>query len=402
MSIDWDGIKHRHPPSSIAERAGVHRITRAGRVYKGLCPFHDDHNPSFVIDDDTGKFACLAECGWCGGHSAGDIFDFVQELYGMEIKEAVAWIDGNIPTTTQPRPQRKPDPVKITIPDQAEMVRYVRESKRNEQQARKQWMARSIPPSAVRDYCIGYVKAFRPKTPARLSNGATIWRHPAPRYTIPWYDVRGNVVAINQRLDEAYAETAIESIEIADVVRKDIAKDRGISESDVSNKMLFDYIFGDKYWFKSGSSILNRIYNIQSVAHMVPSGLVQPQMPFVVSSEGEINVHTATHVLGVPAIGLKKSSTRYLAQALQNVEILIILEDRDEVRFQTDGTAFYPGQEIANRVEDASGKVPNQSVFRLTVPEGYGDINDMAGDNTLIDWFDAELSRIGLDREKTK
>ena len=36
-------------------------LKRAGRVYKGLCPFHSEKTPSFQVDPDKG----WVECGYC-------------------------------------------------------------------------------------------------------------------------------------------------------------------------------------------------------------------------------------------------------------------------------------------------------------------------------------------------
>ncbi len=49
----------------------------------GLCPFHEDHNPSFSVNIETGLFNCFA----CG--KKGDIFTFYQELKGVDFPTAL-------------------------------------------------------------------------------------------------------------------------------------------------------------------------------------------------------------------------------------------------------------------------------------------------------------------------
>ncbi|MCP4374181.1 MAG: hypothetical protein GY797_39670, partial [Deltaproteobacteria bacterium] len=49
----------------------------------GLCPFHDDHKPSFSVNYTDGVFNCFA----CGVN--GDIFDFYQKLRGVDFKTAL-------------------------------------------------------------------------------------------------------------------------------------------------------------------------------------------------------------------------------------------------------------------------------------------------------------------------
>ena len=58
-------------------------LVQRGRVFKGLCPFHEDNNPSMDVDPDRGTFRCWA----CNEH--GDVFTFIQKRYGYEFPEAM-------------------------------------------------------------------------------------------------------------------------------------------------------------------------------------------------------------------------------------------------------------------------------------------------------------------------
>ncbi|HXX40228.1 MAG TPA: DNA primase [bacterium] len=57
-------------------------LRRAGRNYKGLCPFHSEKTPSFTVDPERGFFYCF------GCHAGGDVFDFVMRIGGMPFNEA--------------------------------------------------------------------------------------------------------------------------------------------------------------------------------------------------------------------------------------------------------------------------------------------------------------------------
>lgn len=48
----------------------------------GLCPFHDDHNPSFVV------YPTRYKCFSCG--ASGDAIQFYRDHYGMSFTEAKA------------------------------------------------------------------------------------------------------------------------------------------------------------------------------------------------------------------------------------------------------------------------------------------------------------------------
>jgi len=49
----------------------------------GCCPFHDDKNPSFAFNRQTGKWACFAGCG------KGGPFDFIMQTTGWSFKDAL-------------------------------------------------------------------------------------------------------------------------------------------------------------------------------------------------------------------------------------------------------------------------------------------------------------------------
>lgn len=58
-------------------------LRRAGSSHKGLCPFHDDKNPSLHVNDDKGMFYCFS----C--KAGGDVFAFLQRIKGCDFKEAL-------------------------------------------------------------------------------------------------------------------------------------------------------------------------------------------------------------------------------------------------------------------------------------------------------------------------
>lgn len=58
-------------------------LKKRGRTYLGLCPFHDDHHPSFSVDPTRQVFRCWA----CG--KAGDVIAFVQERERLTFREAL-------------------------------------------------------------------------------------------------------------------------------------------------------------------------------------------------------------------------------------------------------------------------------------------------------------------------
>ncbi len=58
-------------------------LKRAGTVYKGLCPFHAEKTPSFIVTPERETWHCFG----CGEH--GDIFTFLMRRDGLEFREAL-------------------------------------------------------------------------------------------------------------------------------------------------------------------------------------------------------------------------------------------------------------------------------------------------------------------------
>jgi DNA primase len=59
------------------------KLNKTGRSYKGLCPFHQEKTPSFIVFPDSGNFHCFG----CG--KGGDAFTFYQGVEHVEFKEAL-------------------------------------------------------------------------------------------------------------------------------------------------------------------------------------------------------------------------------------------------------------------------------------------------------------------------
>lgn len=66
-------------------------LKRAGSVYKGLCPFHSERTPSFVVFPHTGTWHCFGACG-----TGGDIFTFVMRKENLAFREALEWLAAQV------------------------------------------------------------------------------------------------------------------------------------------------------------------------------------------------------------------------------------------------------------------------------------------------------------------
>src|SRR5579875_2550077 len=79
-----DELRARRPlPALIGRRV---KLARAGRQWKGCCPFHGEKTPSFHVYDDH------YHCFGCGVH--GDAISFVMQAQGAGFMEAVEQLAG--------------------------------------------------------------------------------------------------------------------------------------------------------------------------------------------------------------------------------------------------------------------------------------------------------------------
>lgn len=59
------------------------KLKRTGKNYSGLCPFHNEKTPSFIVSPDLQRYKCFG----CG--QTGDIYNFLQEIESIDFPEAL-------------------------------------------------------------------------------------------------------------------------------------------------------------------------------------------------------------------------------------------------------------------------------------------------------------------------
>ena len=63
--------------------SGYIRLQRKGSNYVGICPFHNDRNPSMSVNQSRQIYHCFS----CG--AGGDVFKFVMEYENLTFPEAL-------------------------------------------------------------------------------------------------------------------------------------------------------------------------------------------------------------------------------------------------------------------------------------------------------------------------
>lgn len=101
--IDKEQIAEIKNSVNIVEIIGeVVSLSKAGRNYLGLCPFHGEKTPSFNVVEDKQFYHCFG----CG--RSGDVFKFIEEYRGVTFMDAVQIVSekAGIAIPNQARPHQ--------------------------------------------------------------------------------------------------------------------------------------------------------------------------------------------------------------------------------------------------------------------------------------------------------
>ena len=81
-------------------------LQKAGRNYKGLCPFHADTSPSFIVFPEGQRWHCFGACG-----TGGDVFTFLMKRENLDFSEALRLLAqrAGIPLAPRTEQQKEKD-----------------------------------------------------------------------------------------------------------------------------------------------------------------------------------------------------------------------------------------------------------------------------------------------------
>ena len=195
-------------------------IKKTGKGYVGLCPFHDDHNPSMHVDDEKGLFHCFS----CG--AGGDILGFYMRYNNITFPEAISELAKRANISVEKRPHitkaksQAPALLKINSGVSKFYHRVLLESGKSKV-AREYLSQRNISSDVIKEFSIGYapegwdtlVKYLtKNKVPLPLAEkiGLVVKRNSGEGYydrfrnriMFPIKNVDGNVIGFGGRIIE--------------------------------------------------------------------------------------------------------------------------------------------------------------------------------------------------------
>jgi len=80
------------------------KLRRTGKNYSGLCPFHNEKTPSFIVSPDHQTWHCFGQC-----NEGGDIFRFVMKKEGWDFKEALQFLAERAGVKLEPYKAERPE-----------------------------------------------------------------------------------------------------------------------------------------------------------------------------------------------------------------------------------------------------------------------------------------------------
>ncbi|MGT2737683.1 DNA primase [Streptococcus orisratti] len=157
MAIDKETIAEIKNSVNIVDVIGeVVSLSKAGRNYLGLCPFHKEKTPSFNVIEDRQFFHCFG----CG--KSGDVFKFIEEYRQVSFLESVrivaerSGISVQVETTPQQNRSAHPNQALLDIhQDAAKFYHAVLMTTKVGQEARAYLAERGMTDQLLEEFNIG-------------------------------------------------------------------------------------------------------------------------------------------------------------------------------------------------------------------------------------------------------
>ena len=189
------------------------QLRHRGRTHTGLCPFHNEKTPSFVVYPETQSFYCFG----CG--AGGDVITFIKKINNVDYIEAVKFLAGRAGMAL-PEEDDQTGRLRsriISINKDAARCYFSRLNSDAGRVGRAYWRGRGLSDATIKRFGLGYAPdSFRETRDHLKSLGYTedellaaglikrsekggtfdFFRH---RVMIPIFDLRGNVIAFSGR-----------------------------------------------------------------------------------------------------------------------------------------------------------------------------------------------------------
>jgi DNA primase len=132
-------------------------LQKAGRNFKGLCPFHSEKHPSFFVFPEQQSWHCFGACG-----TGGDILSFIMKKEGIDFGQALRLLAQRVGITLSPleAPSKAEDEKKerlFQINEAAtEYYHHLLSSTKAGEAARSYLARRKVMPETIKEFHLGF------------------------------------------------------------------------------------------------------------------------------------------------------------------------------------------------------------------------------------------------------
>lgn len=135
-------------------------LKKAGRHFKGLCPFHSEKSPSFIVSSERQSFKCF------GCQEGGDVLTFLQKYDGMSFLESLEMLAKRVGITLESYRPTSQDAYKKKLLEimslASEYYHFLLTKHASGEEARTYLKSRGIGSEAISQFYLGYApKAWR-------------------------------------------------------------------------------------------------------------------------------------------------------------------------------------------------------------------------------------------------
>jgi DNA primase len=132
-------------------------LQKAGRNFKGLCPFHTEKHPSFFVFPEQQSWHCFGACG-----TGGDIFSFIMKREGIDFGQALRILAqrGGVTLGSHEAPSKAEDEKRERLFQSneaaAEYYYHILSATRAGATARDYLTKRKVMPETIKEFRVGF------------------------------------------------------------------------------------------------------------------------------------------------------------------------------------------------------------------------------------------------------
>ncbi|MFH2085490.1 MAG: DNA primase [bacterium] len=129
-------------------------LKKAGRHFKGLCPFHSEKTPSFIVSPERQSFKCF------GCSEGGDVISFLEKYDGMSFLEALEMLAKRVGITLESYRPSSQDSYRKRLLEimslSSEYYHFLLTKHKSGEEARAYLKSRGIGNEAITQFNLGY------------------------------------------------------------------------------------------------------------------------------------------------------------------------------------------------------------------------------------------------------